>query len=444
MKKTVSVIILCVTSGMLFCSCAEVPESLKTSENTEINTIGSDPRYTDYTQNAENKTETAERGNLDVIRSQLENDLSKKYPNIKIENARVGDGNNMPTYDVKIEGNPDFNFKNIVEYLYADKFDVNNDDFYRKRYKGDPVETEYPATFEPLNYAGDGIRPPNSYEFDIEDFTPDKNNSSQSIYSYSTGDVWGSEVGGFYNDIYYYEMYNISERYDLKYNNLEDSLSYPMMDGNEWNVKEAITFVENFWNNYLSQSDPVKYEYNVKTLFVIAIGNNKYGYLFEVERKDNNGNYYDVDCGFIQDDIAIESNNPFKIDNSQLTWITEKEVILRFSKDYSIKPEKQTNDGTNLLTLEGAADILSESLASNINLNIYSAELNYVTICKGYPYFQIWEYPFYYEYICLENCEFEIKPFWCFRTNKSTLMNLNNCEIYFIDVVTGELSVMKY
>ena len=42
-----------------------------------------------------------------------------------------------------------------------------------------------------------------------------------------------------------------------------------------------------------------------------------------------------------------------------------------------------TNDGKELISLRKASDILSEAIAPNINLEL-TAELNYVTICKGY------------------------------------------------------------
>lgn len=364
---------------------------------------------------------------------------------VKIKNARIGNGSIMPTYNIKIGGNPDFNFKNVIEYLYADRFDTNNDSFYTKVYKGEPMDSDYPATFEPT-YTENGIRNPNANDYDIDEFSPTKNfDYTLSTYAYSTGAVWGSESGGgLHNDYYWYDAYTIYARYDLKYNYPNEDLSYKMTDGNEWNATEAVAFVENFWNTYLSASDPVKYEYSVKTLFVIQLSEDTFGYLFELERKDENGNYFDVDCGYIQDDEAIESGNSFKIGNAQMTWSIEKEVITRFIKNYSFSTEEQTDNGTDLITLGKALDILSESLAPNIDLDINSAELNYVIVCKKYPFFEIWDYPCYYESICLDRCDFEIKPFWCFRTDKSTLMNVGNCEIYFIDAITGELSVMKY
>ena len=68
------------------------------------------------------------------------------------------------------------------------------------------------------------------------------------------------------------------------------------------------------------------------------------------------------------------------------TWCADKETITYFHKDYTFKHEQMTNDGKELISLRKASDILSEAIAPNINLEL-TAELNYVTICKGYPYF---------------------------------------------------------
>ncbi len=454
MKKNKAAVSLCIFGGVLLCGCAEVPESFNNSENTNISIIGSGATYNDYSHNAESTdsntgtvTEISERGNIDVIRGQLEADLSRTYDNIKIENARVGDGSIMPAYDIKIGGNPDFDFKKVIEYLYEDKFDINNESYYTKSLKGEPMDPSYPATSEPT-YTENGIRNPNANDYDIDEFSPVKNTDyTLSTYAYSTGAVWGSESGGgMDNEFYTFEGRKIIKRYDLKYVRPSAGTAYKMTDGSKWDAEEAIKFTENFWNTYLSASDPVKYEYSVKTLFVVKLGEDEdtYGYLFELERKDKNGNYFDVDSGYIQDNEAIESGNPFKVGNTQMTWSIEKEVITRFTKNYSFNAEKQTDDGNNLITLGKAADILSESLAPDTDLTVNSAELNYVVVCKKYPFFETWEYPWYYESICLTRCDFEIKPYWCFRTNKSTLIDPNNCEIYFIDASTGELNVMKH
>ena len=430
MKKCESIFAMFALTCALFCSCADVPDSIDVNDNTET---------VEYFESI-----SVQEGNLETIRNQLENDLKKQYKNIVIKNARVGNGSIMPSYDIKMGGNPKYDFMATIEYLFADKFDVSDTKLYSKYYKDDPIDPNYPATFEPSDYAGDGIRTPNSYDFDIDKFSPNIDDITQSVFSYSTGAVWGSEIGGNHTENYLFENCSLKKRYDLNYDEIDSDLSYKLEDGIEWNVNDAIAYVENFWNTYLSDSDPEKYEYNVKTLFVMTLGAEKYGYLFELERKNIDGNYYDVDCGYIQDDYAIENGNAFKISNMQLTWCTEKEIITRFIKDDSFCRKEQTSDGTKLLTLKGAADILSDSLASNINLAINSAELNYVLVCKGYPYFQMWEYPEYYKSICVKNCDFEIKPYWCFRTNKSTIINQSDCEIFFVDAVTGELDIMRY
>lgn len=72
----------------LLCSCAEIPDSLNNSKKTGINVIDSSPKYTDYTESYDNESsniKTTERGNLDIIRNQLENDLKKHIQMLKLK-----------------------------------------------------------------------------------------------------------------------------------------------------------------------------------------------------------------------------------------------------------------------------------------------------------------------------------------------------------------------
>lgn len=383
---------------------------------------------------------TPDRGDVEEISNKLESDLLKTYGNINIIQAHVGMGKTMPSYDVEIVGNSEFKFQTIIDVLYETGANPN----YTVYEKGAPIYKEYPATFEPSNYAGDGIRTPNSYAYTIKEFIASEEDFTKSVYSYSMGDIWGSQTGASHCEYYYFEDYYVFETYNLLYDIIPENKEYRMSDGESWNLGDAVEYVENFWNTYLSESDATSYTYIVKNAYVIKLNTEEYGFLFEMIRMDGNGNFYDVDSGYIENESAIQNNEPFLFGNPQFTWFAEKEKLTRFSKDFSILPIKQTSEGKDLLTLYSAGEILSESLAPNINLTIDSAELNYVAVCKGYPYFQIWEYPSYYKGICLNTCEFEIKPFWCFRTKQNTLLDRMTCQIYFVDAVSGELHIMKY
>lgn len=430
---------------LLLCSCAKMPESLKETEPSEP----SPPAVVTalVTDEAGNTVGTesipltpCERGDVAAIRAQLDYDLQKTYKNITVERARVGSGVIMPSYDIKIGGKTDFDISGIVQYLYSEREDISDKSSYIYMKRGDPMDKRYPAWEEPVLYNGE-IFTPNALPYDLKSFSPTDEQTYCTVW-YSNGSVWGSETArDGAGDGYYFETKDIVKEYDLDFEQPDMSLSYKMYDGEDWNAQEAIDFVESFWNDYLSGSDDQDFGYKVKTLYVLDLGGGRYGYLFQMQRYDENGNFYDVERRYYPDTKAIESGGSFMIKNNLMTWCSEKEVITRYIKNYSFTLKDSTDGGDNLLSLGAASDILSEGLAQNINLSL-TAELSYVVICKGYPFYSQWEYPEYYEDICLDRCEFEIAPYWCFRTKQCTLTD-DPTEIYFVNANTGELSVMQ-
>lgn len=447
LKTTLAMTLAC----LLFCSCVDTPDSLK-KEETKITagntTLGDDLGENINSNSAENVVQI-ERGDLNAMRNQLELDMQNTYQNIDIIRARIGDGDTMPTYSVTIGGNPDYDFNALIEYLYIDRFDVTNEKYYTKNRTGDIRDSSYPAYTEPTyNEYENAVMSINVYEIDIDRFSPaESTDYTLSSYYYSIGNVWGSQSGGGAgnSDYYWFEAYSLYDRCDLEYEKPTENLSYKMSDGEEWNANDAIAYVENFWNKYLAPSDLEEFEYSVKTLYVIQLGDDVYGYLFDIQRKDKNGNYYDVErydnYVYTSDSEQIVNGNPFIYTNNQMTWCAEKEVITRYIKNYSVNFESTTDSGDDLLTLGAASRILSDSLAPNIDLMLI-AELNYAVVCKGYPYYQIWEYPYFSNFTCFTTCDFEIKPFWCYRPEQCTQIG-DSAEIYFIDAVTGALSILK-
>ncbi len=237
------------------------------------------------------------------------------------------------------------------------------------------------------------------------------------------------------------------KRYDLDAQTPAEDEVYTMQDGQEWNVCEAIDFMEDFWAEYIAPSDPADYTYSVKSLLILELGDDKYGYLFAMQKQDENGNYLDVDFSdyYFADKNTIPNDEPFVYTNRLYSYCAQKEVLNQFNKDFSFSYEKAQDQGDDLLSLGAAMDVLSEALAPNIGLTL-TAELNYVVMCKGYPYYQIWEYPEFYEHVCLTECDFEIRPVWCFRPEgQCYLMNSVEADRYYVDAVTGEVStIVKY
>ncbi len=449
----------CVLIFLCLCSCVKTPASLK-NETTKSATQSSLSEITRQENDIDPRPENTlqeqispvERGDLNAIRSQLSLDLQKTYKNITVTRARVGEAEVMPVYDIKIGRNPDYDFSKFIERLYSDRFDCSNKKYNVHRRKGDLVDPndKLPPHDKPTYYKEKGIFSGiNVLSINIDRFTPDYDNDpTLGTYLYSIGNVWGSQTGGGtgkkVEDWYDYRKYNIYKRYDLDAQTPAEDEVYTMQDGQEWNVCEAIDFMEAFWAEYIAPSDPADYTYSVKTLLILELGDDKYGYLFAMQKQDEFGNYLDADetSYYFSDKDTIPNGESFIYPNRLYAYCAQKEVLNQFNKDFSFSYEKAQDQGDNLLSLGAAMDKLSEALAPNIGLKL-TAELNYVVMCKGYPYFQIWEYPYFYEHVCLTECDFEIRPVWCFRLeNQCYLMDKFGTERYYVDAVTGEVSTM--
>ena len=219
--------------------------------------------------------------------------------------------------------------------------------------------------------------------------------------------------------------------------------SYVMVDGEEWNTLEAIEFVETFWKDYITPSDTYNFTYSVKALYVVKIDDSHFAYLFEMQRQDEAGNYYDVDkTDFYFSNNEILDGIPFPYTNRLVTYCAEKESISRFGKDFSFTLTDKTDNGDDLLALGAAAELLSEALAPNLKLHL-TAELNYMVVCKGYHCADSWIKKDFYNDLFLRESDFEIRPYWCFKpVGQCFLMNEIMAERYYVDAVTGEVSTI--
>ena len=72
-------------------------------------------------------------------------------------------------------------------------------------------------------------------------------------------------------------------------------------------------------------------------------------------------------------------------------------------------------------------------------------------MCKGYPYYQkdyvdktleSWERYYYDSSLCIERCDFELRPVWSLRTDGYDTKDVDG-ELYYIDAVTEEVSKIR-
>lgn len=450
LKTAFTLVFICIC----LCSCVNTPSSLKNEQDKFVtgNLTQSANQGNDSGLGTDNTSTVSitqiERGDLASIRNQLSLDLQKPYKNITITNVRVSDAEIMPIYDIIIGMNPNFTLDGILKRLYGDKYDLENESYYRHHRIGDPINKSIPVRTEP-EYTEDGkdIWLRNVYDMNIDTFAPDYNkDATLSVIMYSTGNIFGSECGGGIgngNDWYDYLNHEIYKQYYLKSERPTPDEAYTMVDGKEWNALQAIKFVEDFWEEYITTSDIYNFTYSVKALYVVVIDDSHFAYLFEMQRQDENGNYFDVDkAEFYLSDQSVLEGDPFIYTNRLVTYCAEKESITRFGKDFSFDISNQIDGGDDLLTLGAATDLLSEALAPNIKLTL-TAELNYMVVCKGYHCASNWIKKYFYSDLCLRECDFEIRPYWCFKpTDQCFLINELEAERYYVDAVSGEVSTV--
>ncbi len=437
-------------AALALSSCAEMPESLKESETEATAPAVVTVPVTDESGNTVGtesvEFQPAERGDIEAIRAQLDYDLQKTYKNITVERARAGEGSVMPTYNVTVGRAEDFDIYAYAEYLYGDRYDVHDESLWTHKKVGDPYYDDVPVTTEPTMQPDGSILNQNCMTYALDAYRPTNNDDVNfHLITNTKGGTWGSPVGSSLpENTYYPDAFETAAQFDLDYDEIPADLSYKMYDGEEWNLREAVAFAESFFNNEIAPADPDSFTYRVKTVQVKSLPQDTYGYYFKIQFKDENGNFYDEDRRYLRDNAAIESGNEFLIDNYAACWCSEKELLTNFTKDYSYDLGDATDSGDSLLTLGAASDLLSEKLAQNANLS-FTAELNYVLVCKKYPYYELWEYPEYYEDMAVSTCDLLLKPYWCFRKNLPlNSSDASNAETYFVDALTGEIIAMAY
>lgn len=449
--KILRIIAMLLIAALLF-GCVDTPDSLKESrtEPSDNNTAVLSLEDYEDSASAENTSakvnETVERGSLEAIRNQLESDLKKTYKNIKITKAHVSDADAMPIWNIKIGMNPDYDYTPLLELFYSDRYDVADEKYYRHTKAGTSMTEGEPLRNEPeySNELGQVILR-NRADIDIDGFAPiyDDGDKTLSVFTYSTGGVWGSQTGGGLESdaVYYYNNFEIYKEYDLRDENPSTDEEYTMADGEKWSVSDAINFVENFWEEYIAPSDTDDFTYKVKKLYIMDLGDGKYGYLFDMQMSDKDGNFYDSDNSeFYFSNAAILAGEPFPFPDELSTYCAQKEKITRFTKDFGFELCDEPV-GESLLSLGEASQILSETLAPNIGLEL-EAELCYSIFCKGYHCADGWIKKDFYAFLCQTESDFEIRPIWCFKPAGESYLLDPFMGRYYVDAVTGEVSIL--
>ena len=257
---------VCLCSALLICfnGCAKTPDDVK--ERVDILEDKGNSSV-----DSSNKYSPVECGSLEVIRNNLEEDITNNNSSIQVKAARVGTGDIMPVYYAKASVCEDAypQFKEATAFLFDGIADASDDSFYTLNGDSEVLNSGDNYTFSPKNdiEAGEGGYPINIIR--------------------GNGGGWGTPTG--FNDQYWFEEFSTEKIYNPMREEIPDNVSYVMYDGNEWNLKDAIEFVELAYNENLNKTDSQKCEYKVQTVMIQKFDNDTDGYLFEVAEKDING-----------------------------------------------------------------------------------------------------------------------------------------------------------
>ena len=448
-----------ILAAVMLAGCANVPQNVK-DRNEELESI----REAESSQAAEaasgaETAQTDEYGDLDYIRAHLKEDASKKYGKLTVKRAYAGEAKSMPTCKVEVGGNPNCDIKQLGKAFFGEDYETKGKCDYitvdaeklpdapekssdshvdlleeqdQYLYKCANLYTHYSLM---IDQGKKGEEPPDTFR--------------------AAGISDGGAVNGrqttwknqreFYDK--YYNKTTGSQSTSVKaYYPMLDELpgdSYKMTDGNDWSVKDAVKFAEDFANKTLTLNDPAKYTYKVYRVDVNGWKNGAYGYSFWFTFCDEQGNMYDTDSerGQSVEEQHVYKGERFFIMPRIIMECIAKDEVFELQKDIAYKQTDKVADNEKLLTLGGALKRLQGELAKHMNIDFDSAMLCYCVTCDKYPANNYGHLVQFNEQICTKTCELTARPYWCFKAGNNGNICWNRGAYYYVDAVTGEVHI---
>lgn len=460
MKRKIMIRVSALLCAALLTGCAEVPSEV--AQEIEIldhvSEAESRPAQEDSTASI------AERGTLAALRAQAEQELAENHSRMVIESVRMPDSDDMPVCDVKIGGAPFETFSEICAVFFPDENTQPDNPVYQIQRGSDPIDEAVPAYDHPY-WEGEHLKAPNVSFVDYITFYPHGLDKPYGL-QWDTGYVRVSQTG--WSEYAGYNGYvpSISDppeercrkKQPVKYTRAEALASddrCEMVSGGEWAVADAVRYVEAVYNETLHKADVLDFTYTVHDVSALYIFEAEaYAYYFTVQFADAQGNPFDCGDTYVQRLIKsrIETGRSFPMELGSFAYCYGKEQLAVAEKSYTISEMTPTQTDPELLSVTAAAAVIDELLAPAQAIRIPCAELNYVLLCKGYPYTQQWEIETdptggfaagYFPNLARRDCDFEIRPMWCFRSENYSDLDLNLGFVYMVDAVSGRLWILR-
>lgn len=436
-------------AALMLTACAQTPKNVK-ERNDELNSMrgvqssqADDMSGDELTESGGKKEQESDFGDLDYIRAHLKEDASKKYGRLTVKRAGAGDSKSMPTYKIEIGADSAYDIDKTAKWLFGDESASGIKKQIHGR--GEPA----PLISNPYENA--------DADYDIKRIYP----HDEPIYDHTfielgqgvqyrcvslTGDGHMSGGQACQSDFeqYYYAIHQGKAKMKERYYPLTDDISdkvYKMLDGQEWSLREAVRYAEDFANQELAPCDRVRFTHKVRSVGVSQL-DDRHGFYFEMVLVDENGRVFDS-ADFAYDKLQadrIYGEKSFVIPVQYSIECLAKKQITRYFKSCSFSSMQKTADNEKLLTLGGAMNKLNSELAKNLDLSFESADLCYALVCQRYPKKEQGELVGYDESYCVKTCELSARPYWCFKEKTAENDFLSGAHrAFYVDAVTGEV-----
>ncbi len=463
MKK--SIILAAALTVVCLTGCRDVPSNVADEINILNQASRSDDSAAASSSAEEVQTEPTlvKKGKLRELSAQSEQELAANRTRIVIESVRIPDADSMPVCDVKIGGTSLDSCYEICAELFPDDNTAKDNPVYKIQRGDEPLDKTVPAYAHPY-WVGEALRSPNVSFIDYITFYPRSDLPNYGLVMQSTGYLKGTQTGVTEYSGYTDYIPLSSDTPDIasqkkppihytRAEAVEKNTVYPMAEGGEWAMKDAVDFVEQTFNNTISKSNVIPLHYSVKDVYVLTVSEQQFAYFFFVDCADSAGRLFDCSMKYSEKWLKnqIESGKPYPMENYSIAYCTGKEKLNGFEKNETFSEIMPTQENSELLSVTEAARVIDELLAPSQAIRIPCAELNYVLMCKGCPYLEKWglevdpqfqNSSFAYSYFpnyARTTCDFEIRPMWCLRTQDYSEFDLNVGYSYLVDAVTGKL-----
>ena len=458
-------------AALLLAGCADVPSNVREEMSILDQAVHSEPDSEATSEVSTPEKSLLKKGKLPELSAQAEQELAANRTRIVIESVRIPDADSMPVCDVKMAGAPIDNFYEICAELFPDD-DTGRESPYYTLKRGDEASDKDLPAYDHSWLDGEGhLKNPNVFFLDTANFFPRSDLPNYGLMYRSSGNLFGTQTGAteYYDYMQYIPLSSDPPEVQAQKSDpivcsraeaVAGNDSYPMVGGGEWALKDAVGYVEKLYNSVLRKADGAPLlTYSVKEIQVLTVVPEKqYAYFFFVECADAEGRY--LDCTMKNPNKKwikklIEGNQPFPMDYCSAVFCYQKDQFAWMQKNESFSEIKPSAEDPELLSVTEAARVIDELLAPSQLIRIPCAELNYVLVCKGYPYAQLWQQEYGYEsdpdspyadfneMLCDKSCEFALRPVWCFRTESYSEFNRNVGYRYLVDAVTGKLWITR-